>query len=163
MLCSSSLADYGGLLFLRLVPLPVCSSPCPVFHGSDTSSILGSPTQSRLHLQSFMQWPLWVSTQGHSSICLDPATVPNLRGRFHSPLKPQVAEAAAWDGAWFSSGINLYKIDLLMIFRMRKNPWPFSFHKVAGWALSPRLHSPCSMCFPEAPLSVLHVSFSLSA
>ena len=54
------------LLPLELVPYPVCSFPGQGSHDPAIFNILGSSTQSRLHLHSFTQWLLWASMQEHT-------------------------------------------------------------------------------------------------
>jgi hypothetical protein len=58
-----SVAGYSTPLCHGLVPLPLCSSLWQAPHDSGISNILGSPTQSRLHLHNFMKWPLCTSMQ----------------------------------------------------------------------------------------------------
>ena len=48
--------DGNILLSLGLVPHPILGFSWQISHGSGISSILGSPRQPRLHLQSFTQW-----------------------------------------------------------------------------------------------------------
>ena len=57
-LMSKCFLNLQLLALLTAIPLPVSSFPRQVSHDSDISNILGSPTQSILHLHSFTQWPL---------------------------------------------------------------------------------------------------------
>ena len=70
---SFNFVDCNTLLFLGLIQLPVNSSPQQVYHCSGTANILGSPSQSKLHLHSLTQWPESASLQGH------PCHMPDLR------------------------------------------------------------------------------------
>jgi hypothetical protein len=75
--------DYNTLLSLRLFQFPVNSFHLQVSHNSDISNSLEFPLQSRLHLHSSPQWPLWASTQGHPCY-LTSAAFLRCEGRFHN-------------------------------------------------------------------------------
>lgn len=56
------------LIRLLLVPHPVYTTPWKMSHGANTSNILGSPMQSRLH--NLIQQLLMASIQGLPATCL---------------------------------------------------------------------------------------------
>lgn len=103
--------DYSTLFSLGLVLQSISSSPWQVSHDSEIFNILGSPTKSRLHLHSFIQWPLWTSIQGLPwHVCLK--QLPFAAEGNSKPLSCILAckartmwlklpsPSASWGGAW---------------------------------------------------------------
>lgn len=67
-----------------LVLFPVCSTFWQMSHGSDISRFLESPTQSRLHFHSLMQWLLKASRKEVPCQCLPSEALLNHEARFHN-------------------------------------------------------------------------------
>lgn len=87
----SSFAAWNIQLSFWLVTLPVYSSPWQTSHSFGISTMLGSLSQPRIHLHSFIQWPFKSSFLGSWPYCGSPQLTQFLRLN----LKPILSQSSS--------------------------------------------------------------------